>query len=411
MTRTALRCCLAAALAGLLARPAMGADLVAEIDGLVRAHFYAPRRLDAVGWTGAVTQTRERIRHGGEPGTAINGLLALLGTSHTQYYAHDDPGYGPLAGIFERVLEHECPAEMRPALPVTEAEIGVFWKQLDGAWYVGGVYGGGPAAAAGLRLGDEVVSADGTAFAPVASFAGKADRTVALAIRREAGGPLRTVTLVPRLVRPAEALRAATAASWRVIERGGRRMAYLHVWTWTSPEIQQIVLHAATEANQEGVDGFILDLRDGWGGASPSYLTLFAQDVPVLKSIDRTGAVSTYDAQIRQPAALLVNGGTRSGKELIAYGAKKHHLATLVGERTEGAVVFGQPFCLSDGGLLLLAVADAEVDGERLEGTGVAPDIAVPFDLRHAAGADPQLDRAIELLGRAPTSARASGSR
>jgi carboxyl-terminal processing protease len=38
------------------------------------------------------------------------------------------------------------------------------------------------------------------------------------------------------------------------------------------------------------------------------------------------------------------------------------------------------------------------VDGERLEGVGVDPTIAVPFDLRYSAGSDPQLDRAIAVL-------------
>jgi carboxyl-terminal processing protease len=79
---------------------------------------------------------------------------------------------------------------------------------------------------------------------------------------------------------------------------------------------------------------------------------------------------------------LLINGGTRSGKETIAYGAKKHRLARLVGERTAGAALFGVPFCLSDGSHLLLAQSDGRVDGERLEGVGVAPDIEVPLDFR-----------------------------
>jgi C-terminal processing protease CtpA/Prc len=63
-----------------------------------------------------------------------------------------------------------------------------------------------------------------------------------------------------------------------------------------------------------------------------------------------------------------------------AYGAKKYRLAQLVGERTAGASLFGGPVCLSDGSLLLLAQSDARIDGERLEGIGIAPDIEVPFD-------------------------------
>ncbi len=58
-------------------------------------------------------------------------------------------------------------------------------------------------------------------------------------------------------------------------------------------------------------------------------------------------------------------------------------------------------FLIGDEGLLLLAVEDnAPIDGRRLEGVGVEPTIAVPFDRRYAAGADPQLDRAVETLSR-----------
>jgi carboxyl-terminal processing protease len=46
--------------------------------------------------------------------------------------------------------------------------------------------------------------------------------------------------------------------------------------------------------------------------------------------------------------------------------------------------------------VLYLAVKDVLVDGERLEGVGVSPDIAVPDRLEYAAGADPQLERAID---------------
>ena len=60
------------------------------------------------------------------------------------------------------------------------------------------------------------------------------------------------------------------------------------------------------------------------------------------------------------PAALLVNGGTRSGKEVFAYRAKKYRLAKLVSE-----------------GL---------VDGENLVGRGTDDDVIVPFDIRSRLG-------------------------
>ena len=53
---------------------------------------------------------------------------------------------------------------------------------------------------------------------------------------------------------------------------------------------------------------------------------------------------------------------------------------------------------LSDGSLLTVANIDITVDGMRLEGRGVEPDIAVPFDIRYAHGRDPQMNAAMERL-------------
>ena len=97
----------------------------------------------------------------------------------------------------------------------------------------------------------------------------------------------------------------------------------------------------------------------------------------------------------RKPVAMLVNGGTRSGKEILAYGFKKYQLGEVIGSRTEGAVLAATAF---SGGLLLLAVEDVRVDGERLEGVGVVPTIEVRADPASVGLSDPQLDRAIAVL-------------
>ena len=147
-------------------------------------------------------------------------------------------------------------------------------------------------------------------------------------------------------------------------------------------------------------DGLVWDLRDGWGGAEPQYLDLFNPRAPSMQVINRNGAVSTWSAKWRKPVAMLINGGTRSGKEVLAYGFKKYGYGPVIGTRSEGALLAARAFLMGDGSLLLLPVADVAVDGERLEGRGVEPTIEVPFDLPYAAGADPQLERAVDELAR-----------
>ena len=66
-------------------------------------------------------------------------------------------------------------------------------------------------------------------------------------------------------------------------------------------------------------------------------------------------------------------------------------------QRTEGAVLAATAFLIGDDGLLLLAVEDVLVDG-HVSRAGVTPTIEAPFDRRYAAGNDPQLDRAVQVL-------------
>ena len=111
---------------------------------------------------------------------------------------------------------------------------------------------------------------------------------------------------------------------------------------------------------------------------------------------DRSGA-HAFNVKWRKPVAMLVNGGTRSGKEVLAYGFKKYQIGEVIGTQTEGAVLAATAFLIGRG-LLLLAVEDVQVDGVRLEGVGVTPTIVVQGGPTPGGETDPQLNRAVALL-------------
>src|SRR5262249_2459156 len=60
-----------------------------------------------------------------------------------------------------------------------------------------------------------------------------------------------------------------------------------------------------------------LDLRGGWGGAAPDYVSLFAGAIPVMTFIDRTGAERLASFQWRRPVVIAIDEATRSGKEVF----------------------------------------------------------------------------------------------
>jgi len=327
----------------------------------------------------------------------INAMLAELGASHTGYFTPADPAYFQLADIFGGAERKEA----RPFFKGDEIRypgIGIFTREIKGRTFVTGVMDGLPAAQADLRVGDEIVDADGRPFAPVDSFAGKAGQPVTLNIRRYRDSVPRPLLVTPQMLQPNTAFLNAMRDSARVIEAGGLKIGYVHVWSYAGRQYQNLLEELISDGKLKDTDALIWDLRDGWGGAQPDYLDIFAPG-PTMTMKDRHDSKpDVINAKWRRPAVLLVNGGTRSGKEVLTYGFKRYDYGEVVGTRTAGALLAGRTFYLSDGSLLLLAVADVAVDGERLEGKGVAPTIEVPFDLPYAAGADPQLDRAVEVL-------------
>ena len=256
----------------------------------------------------------------------------------------------------------------------------------------------GPAAAAGVLRGDELLTLDGEPFAPVSSLRGRVDRTARLAVRRRADAPPIVLEVVPRLVDPKEEALAAERASEQTLAAGDLRVGYVHVLSYAGEEFQEELKRALFDGPLAQSDALILDVRDGWGGADPEYLNLFNRQVQVLSTIERDGEIRTYDPQWRKPVVLLVNGRVRSGKEILAYGFKKHGIGAVIGERTAGAVRAGAPFVFSDGTLLYLAVGDVRVDGEKLEGNGVEPDVVVPMPLEYGEGRDPQRAAALAHL-------------
>ena len=368
-----------------------------EVWSRVRDSFYDPsfRGLD---WDAVGARYRAQVATpGAHLARTINRMLAELGVSHTGYYTPDETAYYDLADIFARGLKSELARHFGNG-EVVYAGLGMLTRNIDGRHFVSGVLDGYPAAAAGLAVGDELIAVAGVPFEPVRSFAGKAGKPLTLTVRRRAGGQPSDVIVTPQRLHPNQVYLEAMEKSARIIETGGHRIGYVHIWSYARLQYQELLEDLLTTGKLKDADSLIWDLRDGWGGADPGYLDIFNHRSPTMTLTERDGDRDVVNGRWRKPVVLLINGGTRSGKEVLAHGFKKYALGHVVGTRSAGALLAGRAYVMSDGSLLLLAVADVSVDGERLEGRGVTPTVTVPFDIRYAQGSDPQLAKAIELL-------------
>lgn len=406
MTRIAARLCLLL-LVSLAAIPAHSQETAAGttagvLDGVrhhVRKEFYDRNALAPF----------EQVldRHSGKPlsapelSKAIDEALAALKVSHTGRYTPEQIEYYELVHIFQRGLPEPAMKRMFPPEGVSGyAGIGIAPRKIDGRDFVLHVYHGTPADRAGIKPGDEILGVDGKPYEPIGSFRDKAGNKAALQIRRQADGAPITIEVPVARIEPGDMFRSAIRDSVRIIDKDGRRIGYVRIWTYAARGVHSLLTELISSEPLKTADALVLDLRSRWGGAPPQAAELFVGRTPDMTLIDASGKRSIASIHWRKPVVALIDRGTRSGMEIYAYALRNAGIK-LIGTRTAGAVLAARGFLLGDDSLLVLAVNDVVIDGQRLEGPGVTPDIEVAHDFRYAGGADPLVERALVELERA----------
>lgn len=364
-----------------------------RIEELVGKNFYDPKRAEAFD----AASLREAVRRGADFDKAAADALAGLGVSHTGRYTPDRIDYFELVDIFRFALRNDLRRLFPPRGQVSYAGIGMISAEIEGRRFVTDVYHGGPAARAGVREGDEVLAVDGEPYREIASFEGKAGKTVTLELRREADAEPVEVAVKVEAIRPNEMFTASISESIRTIESGGFKIGYMRIWSFTSTETRQFINTELGIGRLADADALVLDLRSRWGGAPLDAAEVFVGRTPPTELRKRDGTVAAANTRWKKPVVAIIDEGTRSGLEVFSYALMINDIP-LVGTTTAGAVLAGTAYMLPDESMLMLAVEDVVTDGERIEGAGVAPTIEVKRDIRFENGNDPQLEAAIQAV-------------
>lgn len=143
---------------------------------------------------------------------------------------------------------------------------------------------------------------------------------------------------------------------------------------------------ALTAAKEQGAKALIVDVRGNPGGLKEQAVAVtseFLKSGDIFQEQDADGkrvAVAVKEGGIATeiPICVLIDQGTASSAEILAGAVQDHERGKLVGTRTFGTGTILQPFLLSDGSVILLAVREwLTPKGRVIWHQGIEPDIEV----------------------------------
>lgn len=280
-------------------------------------------------------------------------------------------------------------------------------RDENGATVLSQLRPGGPAAAAGLAVGDVLRTVDGAAVERlpvtevVARLRGRSDTPSAGGRAALPGSAVLLGLSAPDGRQWSVTLRRTLLATQDVaVDHPAAGVLRITVRAFTAgvgAQVREALGLSPPAARHTGV---VLDLRGNSGG-------LVAEAVATASVFLDGGPVASYQSggERRQltaepggdtstPLVVLVDGGTMSAAELLTGALQDRCRAVVVGARTFGKGTVQQPSALADGSVLELTVGRYYTPADRSpDGTGLTPDVpaadpadAGPLALRVLAG-------------------------
>lgn len=266
-----------------------------------------------------------------------------------------------------------------------------------------------PAARAGVKQGDELVSVDGvetrnkSAFQAVSLIQASADAEVAVGVRSgETGAEYETRVVTLR--------RNSSAANPVAFRMEGGNVGYIRLKEFNALA-EPNVASAVETLRARGATSFVLDLRDNPGGLVQAGVEIARLFLPPATAVAYTegrvvaGGVkgdtevaatsskrngggdastrlksipSASAASVTEPLTVLVNGRSASASEILTGALRDNCRATVAGSRTYGKGLIQSVYELSDGSGLVLTVGKYVTPGlHDIDRAGIEPDFAM----------------------------------
>jgi carboxyl-terminal processing protease len=300
---------------------------------------------------------------------AISGMLDSLGDQgHTRYLSAEDAEQWAesIAGSFEG--------------------IGAYIDVREGQTVIVSPIEGSPAEAAGIQAGDIILEVDGvdttgwTIEELVTNVRGPEGTKVVLTV-------IHPGETVPVDIEVERARVEIPSVSWSMLPGD---VAYVRLNSFAQRSASEME-RALTEAQEQGAESLVLDLRDNPGGLVNEALGIAGQFLPegstVLLEENREGEripSKTQTEGVAQdiPMVVLINFNTASSAEIVSGALQDAGRAQVIGTPTVGTGTVLSTYMLEDGAQLLLGTSQwLTPDGRLIRNQGIQPDVEVMLPL------------------------------
>lgn len=335
--------------------------------------------------------------------------------------------HGLTEGLDDEYSEYLEPAAQAPIARDLRGQyegIGVWVERPEGRFVIVAPIPGSPAEEAGLLPGDEIVAADGVPLLNLPE-----DQALAL-IKGPPGSSVRLTVRRPERPDPFEievARRAVVLPTVVYAPAADGRIGLIRIAIFNEQTARQLD-EALRRAEDDGVDGLVLDLRGNGGGYVTAARETIGRFVPadrgpaLYEDVDpeEDGDLETEsisgggEEAFAVPLVVLVDGGTASAAEIVAGALRDYDRARLVGTHTFGKGLVQRVHDFPDGSSVRITFAQWLTPNKTpIPEDGLQPDVVVEPPLASPppapavapaapdavpALADPQFDRAVDLV-------------